>query len=192
MDEKLLSGVLFAGGFDGPELSRAIVSKLGSPIMALEAEENMLLDAVGSPAAVNYLKIIASLASRRVSDRFAFGKRHTEEEIEEYLKSIFFGLAVETVYVISFDKSGRAVFSEKAGEGSVNGTNVLPRRIVEIAKRRGAASVILAHNHPSGYAIASEDDVVGSVVLRELLFAAGIKLVAHYVVAGSDCTKIDI
>ena len=192
MDEKILCDLLKFAGFDAEALSALLIQKFGSAAAALEAEENMLSSTLGSESAAMYVKLLASIAARRVSDRFLFLKKHTDAEIEDYFKAIFFALPVETVYVMSFDKSGRAISCDKAGEGTVNGTNVLPRRIVEIAKRSGACSVIMAHNHPSGYATPSEDDAVGSVVLRELLFAAGIRLTAHYVVAGADCTKIEI
>ncbi|MBO7303773.1 MAG: JAB domain-containing protein [Clostridia bacterium] len=192
MDEKILCDLFNSAGFDGKELSSRLIFKFGSLAAALEADENILCEACDSKSAATYLKLAAALAARRVSDRLRFGKQNSEEEILCYFKAIFFALSVETVYVMSLDRLGRPISCEKAGEGTVNGTNVLPRRIVEIAKRAGACSVVLAHNHPSGYAVASDDDIVGSIVLRELLYAAGIKLIAHYVIAGADSVKIDI
>lgn len=192
MDREMLCDLLNFAGFDGGELSERLVAKFGSLTDALEADINLLGEVLDSKSAATYLKLVAALAARRVADRLTFGKKHTDAEILDYFKAIFFALSVETVYVMSLDKSGRTISCDKAGEGTVNGINVLPRRIVEIAKRVGACSVILAHNHPGGYAVASDDDVVGTAVLRELLYSAGVELIAHYVIAGADAAKIEI
>ena len=138
-----------------------------------------------------YIKLSVALASRRVVDSFKFGRRHTEEELCSYLVAKSFGLSVETVHVISENDSGVALACDKVGEGTVNYSNVLPRKIIEIAKRHGAKKVIICHNHPGGYAGPSDDDISSTKLLFELLLSSGIKLSAHYVVAGDKCKKID-
>jgi len=44
------------------------------------------------------------------------------------------------------------------GEGTIDRAAVYPRRVVEAALRRGAAAVVLAHNHPNGDVKPSEQD----------------------------------
>ena len=138
-----------------------------------------------------YIKIAVALASRRVTDSFKFGKKHTEDEIKRYLVAKFFGLSVETIYVITENAAGIFLSCDKVSDGTVNYSNVLPRKIIEAAKRHGAKRVIISHNHPGGYAQPSEDDITSTKLLFELLKSSGIELAAHYVIAGEKCNKID-
>jgi len=185
--EELLSRV-FA---DGAEKACELIEKFGSLIGVLEADTESLSEALsGDFRAAVYIKLCAALVSRRGCDRFKFGKKHSEAEIFEYLKYLFFGLADETVYLISFDSLGRTLSCDRVGEGTVNVSSVLPRKILDAARKRGAKRVVLAHNHPGGYAKASEDDVSATALLSALLISSGIELSAHYVVAGAECARV--
>ena len=64
------------------------------------------------------------------------------------------------------------------------------RRIVERAYRKGAAAVILAHNHPSGMISPSADDVRLTRHLDEALRLMEITLVEHYIIAGRQYAPI--
>jgi len=169
------------------EIAKRLCERFGSFREVAEADSYVIEDAVGDAACALYIKLAVALASRRICDRFKFGRSHTEEETKEYLKHLFFGLSIETVYLISIDGLGKAIACDRVGEGTVNLSNVLPRRLLEAAKRRGAKSVIIAHNHPGGFAMPSTDDVTSTSLLRELFESSGIKLINHYVVAGDDC-----
>jgi DNA repair protein RadC len=72
------------------------------------------------------------------------------------------------------------------GEGSVNSANVPIRRIVEIALSANATTVVLAHNHPSGLAIPSADDIQTTYRLAVALDAVEITLADHIVVSNED------
>lgn len=137
-----------------------------------------------------YIKLVSALVSRRYTDAFRFGKKYTYEEIGEYLKALFFGLSDEAVYVISLDCGGKIISCDKAGEGSVNATAITSRRILEICKKHSAKSVIIAHNHPGGKALASEEDISAGNFLSEVLTSAGITLSCQYIVSGIDFIRI--
>ena len=176
---------------DSGEISERLTERYTSFNEIAEADTDALAEATGGDGSVAlYIKLAVALASRRVCDVFKFGKRHTAEEVENYLKHLFFGLPVETVYILSIDKNGKAVACDKVAEGTVNFSNVTPRKLLEVARRRGACEVIIAHNHPGGYAQPSNDDIAATELLRELLSASDIRLVNHYVVAGADCTTV--
>lgn len=146
----------------------------------------------GDMSTALYIRLVLAIVSRRFCDEFKFGKEHTEEEIEKYLAALFYGLSVETAYVMSFNASGKAVACDKINEGVINFSSILPRKIIEISKARKANSVIIAHNHPEGYAKASSDDITSTKLLKSILESADIRLISHYVVADSECVKIDL
>lgn len=185
--EELLSHVVKAPD----KAAERLIDYFGSFTAIAEAEAEEIRDALdGDMATAIYLKLSIALAARRESDKLVLGKKHTEEEIKKHFVAFFFGMSVETVAVMSFDGSGKVLAVDKAGEGTVNFSNVMPRKILEIAKRRKAKCVAIAHNHPGGYSIPSDDDVASSNMLSEMLLISGIRVFANYVVAGNECTRI--
>lgn len=154
-----------------------------SRVFCAEGEELALLPGVGEAVAV-YLKLLAALTTRTVTDSFVPGKIYTEGAVTAFLAALFRTEAVETVYMLSWDASHRLCAVDCVCRGSVNSSGVTPRRFLEIALRKRAASVTLAHNHPSGEARPSREDLFTTANLRSAFAAAGIDLTEHYVVAG--------
>ena len=75
---------------------------------------------------------------------------------------------------------------DMVGEGSVNSASVPIRRVVEMALANNATSVVIGHNHPSGFAVPSEEDIRTTYRLAMALQAVEIQLVDHVVVADRD------
>ena len=71
-------------------------------------------------------------------------------------------------------------------KGSVAASPVSVRQVVENALYAGASSIILAHNHPSGVALPSQQDLLVTRQIREALSPLNIRLADHVVVADSD------
>ena len=76
------------------------------------------------------------------------------------------------------------------GEGSVNSASVPIRRIVEMALGMNATTVVLAHNHPSGLALPSGDDVQTTRRLAAALDGVDITLADHIIVADDDYVSL--
>ena len=75
-------------------------------------------------------------------------------------------------------------------EGSVNTAEVSVRKVVEAALSVNATTVVLAHNHPSGIAVPSMEDIVTTRRMAVALDAVGITLEDHIVVAGRDYVSL--
>ena len=60
------------------------------------------------------------------------------------------------------------------------------RRIVEMALTEGASTVVLAHNHPSGIALPSYEDIATTRRLAAALNTVDVVLADHIVVADDD------
>lgn len=147
------------------------------------------IESVGASGA-NLLCLFSALNSRKETDKFKFGCKHSEAEITDYLKALFMPMANETLYALLLDAARRVISSEYLGEGTVNSTTVVPRKILEVAVRKNASSIIIAHNHPMGFASPSAADLSTTEQIRELLQTMRIGLEAHYVVAYDEYTKI--
>ncbi len=137
------------------------------------------------------IKLIGYVNSRRVSERFEFGKVHTELELREYLSAIFLGVSVERVYAILLDERGRTVSVDHVSDGTVTSSDIIPRKVLEFAKKKKASTIMLAHNHPKGSATASNDDIMTTARLRSVFASVGVRLSAHYIVADGEICKIN-
>jgi DNA repair protein RadC len=82
------------------------------------------------------------------------------------------------------DEKKRITAVENMGEGTVGASEVYPRKLLEVAIKNKAKSIILAHNHPHGGPTASDDDIEGTKRLKAIFSKAGIELAVHYVVSG--------
>ena len=73
--------------------------------------------------------------------------------------------------------------------GTIDSTVVYPREVVKEALRVNAASVILAHNHPSGNSNPSRQDLEITRTLKEILLVIDV-LVLDHIIVGDDVTSL--
>ena len=83
------------------------------------------------------------------------------------------------------DAQNRLVKADELFSGTLTQTSVYPREVVKAALANNAAAVILAHNHPSGVAEPSRADEVLTSSLKQALAMIDVKLLDHFIVAGS-------
>ena len=114
----------------------------------------------------------------------------TIEKCGEYLVPFFFGRTVETVFLLCLDAKCKVLCCKEIGEGSVNSAGISIRKIVETALGANASTVVLAHNHPSGLAIPSAEDIQTTKRVAVALSAVEITLADHIVVADNDYVSL--
>jgi len=74
---------------------------------------------------------------------------------------------------------------ERMFYGTINGSNVYPRPVVQKALEHNAASVVLVHNHPSGVAEPSQSDRAMTDRLQKALQLIDVRLLDHFII-GDD------
>ena len=191
MNVKELEELLSHGVKNAAEKALLLARRYDSMLAIAEADSYELAEVMkGDKNAALYLKLATALTGRRICDGFKMPKKHTEEEICEFLVALFYGRAVETVYAILIDEKGRCVSVDTVGSGTINYSSIIPRRIIEVAKANKATSVIVAHNHPGGVAVPSNDDIAAQRMLANMLLNSGLTLEAGFVVAGAECQRI--
>lgn len=92
----------------------------------------------------------------------------------------------EEFVVLFLDNQHRLIVHETLFKGSISHTEVHIREVVKSCLRHNAAAVILAHNHPSGYAEPSDADRRITTLLKQALDLMDIRLLDHLVVGGMD------
>lgn len=171
---------------------KAITDRYSSARTLLAADFEMLSDIpeLGEQGAY-FIRVAFALAARRVTDGFRFGRAHTEEEILDYFKALFLTETDEAVYCMFFDEAERPIACEFINEGTVSTASVLPRKILEVAIKKRAAGIIIAHNHPAGVADTSIEDITATERISSIFRSSGKRVICHYVISGDQHSKID-
>ena len=72
---------------------------------------------------------------------------------------------------------------EVVSVGTLNASLVHPREVFQRAIREGSANLILVHNHPSGDASPSSDDIEITARLAKVGELVGIEVLDHVILA---------
>jgi DNA repair protein RadC len=83
------------------------------------------------------------------------------------------------------DAQHRVIASEEMFRGTLTQTSVYPREVVKAALAHNAASILFAHNHPSGVTEPSRADELLTQALKQALELVDVKVLDHFVIAGS-------
>ncbi len=106
--------------------------------------------------------------------------------VRQYLQVQLNGLEHEVFLAIFLSAQNRVIASEEMFRGTLTQTSVYPREVVKRALFRNAASIIFAHNHPSGVAEPSRSDEMLTQALKQALALVDVKVLDHFVVGGGS------
>jgi DNA repair protein RadC len=163
--------------------------------MSIHSSSNVLSDAVsallvreadGQYRAANPEEVL--LQARRVlSYRVRRGAVFSSPAIvKDYLRLQIGELEHEVFCVLFLDAQNRMIAMREMFRGTVTQTSVYPREVVKEALVLNAASVILAHNHPSGHPEPSRADEFLTQTLKTSLALVDVRVLDHLVVGGSE------
>jgi DNA repair protein RadC len=102
-------------------------------------------------------------------------------QAERFLWLRLAGLQHEELHAVWLDGHHRVIDCDVLAKGAVDRAQIDPRVVVQCALQRNARYAILAHNHPSGVAEASAEDVRWTRQVREALGMFEVELLVHYV-----------
>lgn len=175
---------------DVKEPAKRLIRKFGNLKGILDApvEELRKVEKIGTVTPVA-LKIIRAAATIYLQQN-AEGREILSDTatMGDFWRMKLGGLPNEVFQVGYLDSAYRLLRDgvETLEEGTIDRANVYPRRMVESALRRGAAALVLAHNHPNGNVQPSEQD---KLLTRTLVLAAEavqLKIVDHLIVSGEE------
>jgi len=169
-------------------IAHGLMNHFGSFSKVFEAAPQDLMEVEGiGEHAVTLIQLVTQLGRRYQLDRAKTDLiLNDTARMGSFVAPLFHGLTDEVVYLICLDGSLRVTHYEKLAEGSVNALSFSIRRAVEIALKRKAVYVVLAHNHPSGLAIPNVTDIATTEQLIHALAPLGIRFADHIIVAGDD------
>ena len=109
--------------------------------------------------------------------------------VRDYLRLAFAREEREVFVVMFLNAQHRLIEAEALFHGTLTQTSVYPREVVKRALQLNAASVLLAHNHPSGAAEPSRADEYLTQSLKQALALVDIRVLDHFVVGGAAVTS---
>ena len=173
---------------DTNPIAHALLDRFGSLSQVLEAdvEELKKVPGIKDHAATLLALVIDLCRYYQVNCAQQTEILTTLDACGKYLVPRFFGRTKETVFLLCLDAKCKVLCCKELGEGTVNATSISVRKVVETALNANATTVILAHNHPSGVALPSNEDVVTTRRIAAALQAVEIYLADHIVVADGD------
>ena len=173
---------------DTNPIAHALLQRFGSVAGVMEStpEELAKVPGMGQNAATFLSLVLAAGRYYMVNKQENLTILTSVERCGQYLVPFFHGRRNETVFLLCLDAKCKVICCKEVGEGSVNSASVPIRRIVEMALGANATSVVIAHNHPSGIALPSADDIQTTRRLAMALSTVEIQLVDHIVVADDD------
>lgn len=177
---------------DTNELAHLLMKEFGSLNAVFDADFQDLCNVkgIGQNTAV-LIKMIPDLARRYLEGCTTKTDMFTEiAQIGDFLRPKFVGRTNEMVFLLCLDNKGGIVYADFIAEGAINAAPIYVRPILETAMRSRAVSVILAHNHPSGLALPSAQDLQATQTVYKALETAKIRLMDHFVFAGDDYVSL--
>ena len=106
--------------------------------------------------------------------------------VRDYLRLLLAGKPHEVFVVVMLDSQNRVLQCNEMFRGTLTQTSVYPREVVKDALEANAASLIFAHNHPSGVSEPSRADEMLTQSLKAALALVDVKVLDHFVVAGGE------
>ena len=188
-DAELLAIFLRVGvtGKSAVDLARDLLTQFGSlnGIFAAQLSELTQVHGIGSSKYVQ-LQAIFEMSRRALNEQMQVKDiLSSPKQVRDYLCLKLGNLTREVFFVLFLDAQNRVVTTEEMFSGTLTQTSVYPREVVKRALHYNAASVIFAHNHPSGIAQQSQADELITKQLKEALALVDVRVLDHFIVAGN-------
>ena len=186
-----LIALLLRTGFKGTsvlQLAQQLLDHFGGVQGLLHAQVDDLKRIKGlGPAKRAELAAVIEIARRALAQELAHRPAFDHPtKVKDYLKLQLGKLPYEVFAVMFLDAQTRLLKFEEMFRGTLTQTSVYPREVVKRALDLHAASVVLAHNHPSGVAQPSKADEYLTLNLINALKLIDVRVLDHFVVGEGE------
>ncbi len=177
---------------DTNEIAHDLLNTFGSIAGVLDAPTEQLLKVKGiTENSVALIKLILPIASIYRSSKVNPEKSFTStNQIGDYLIEKYLSFNKETVAITSFNSKGQILGFDILAEGDSSSVELSVRKILEIVMKRNPVCVVLSHNHPSGFAIPSSEDITLTANLFNILANINVRLLDHIIIANNDYVSL--
>jgi DNA repair protein RadC len=191
LTEAELLGILLGKGTrkkTAIDLARELLDQYESlqKLFSRSPSELMKVKGIGSAKAATLsaaFELARRIQSQKSGAKVSF--KRSSEVFEHYLP-LMRDLRKEVFKVLLLNRANRLIKEVTISEGTLEASIVHPRDVFREALLEPAAGIILIHNHPSGNASPSEEDLRITKQLVEAGRLLGIKVYDHLILAGES------
>lgn len=175
-------------GKSAVDLARELLERFGSLSRLCSAERTEVCAAPGlGLAKYAQLQAVMEMARRALAEQMQHGDvLSSPMAVRDYLRFTLKERPYEVFAAVFLDAQNRVIGLEELFRGTLTQTSVYPREVVKRALAHNAAALILAHNHPSGVAEASQADRLLTQQLKQALSLVDVRVLDHFIVAGTQ------
>jgi len=191
---ELLAIVMATSGQRGENvlsLAQRVLSSVGdvSRLRQASIEDLCEIKGIGQAKAILLLAVVELARRMSASEGVNIIVRSPQDVRNLLLERLQFEER-ERFMCILLNTKNHCLGVEEISVGSLNSSIVHPREVFKVAVRRSAASIIVAHNHPSGDVTPSREDVEVTRRLCEAGRVLGIELLDHVIFGDEDILSL--
>jgi DNA repair protein RadC len=193
-DAELLALLLRTGipGKNALQMGQELLDNFGGVAGLLHTSHESLNSVKGlGPAKRAEIVAVLELARRALASELKEKALFTTPQaVRDYLQLQLGSRPHEIFAVLFLDSQHRLIALEEMFRGTLTQTSVYPREVVIRALALNAASVVLAHNHPSGAAEPSRADELLTHTLKTTLALVDVRVLDHFVVTSTQALSM--
>ena len=177
---------------DTNEIAHKLIQRFGSlpKVLRASAKELEQVEGVGKNVSC-FLSLFSAVEGYcKIQESKELVILEDIEQCGKYLARFFHNKKNETVYLLCLDAKRMVLDCRKVCEGSVNSASISIRKVVDMALSANATSAVLAHNHPSGMALPSGEDIETTKRVARALHLVDVTLSDHIVVAEDEYVSL--
>ncbi|QLH42377.1 MAG: DNA repair protein RadC [Coxiellaceae bacterium] len=193
-DAELIAIFLRTGvsGQNAIDLARQLLQDFGGLRGLLEADYERIAHTRG----IGQAKYVLFQAALEIGRRYLYANlqrldimSHAQDACQ-YLQAKLASYQREVFACLYLDNRHRIIQFDELFHGSIASATVYPREVIKRALVHNAAAVIFAHNHPSGVAEPSQDDIELTKRLMNALEPLEIRVLDHIVVGSNEAVSM--
>lgn len=174
------------------QLSDRLIRDYGEKSIMSERSPDKLSEDLDIPIVKACQIVACGELGRRIFDRSDSGFKtiRNAKDVYEYLSEMR-NLPKEHLRGLFLNSHNRIIRDEVITIGTVNSNMIHPREVFRVAIECNAAALVLAHNHPSGEASPSKEDVEITNQIIQAGKILGISVLDHVIIAKDGFVSIE-
>jgi DNA repair protein RadC len=168
------------------EMIKELVHRYPSPASLVEVTEQELTDIRGIGSSKAKQIVAAVQLVRELNAPFPEPAiiRHPSD-VHQLLSAELRFASKENFICLFLNTKNRVIFKEVISTGTLNASLVHPREVFRAAIKRSSASIVCAHNHPSGDPSPSSEDIQITCRLIDAGKIIGIDVIDHIIIGSN-------
>ena len=193
-DAELLAILLRVGtrGMSAVDLARYLITEFGSLSQLMSANERELMKHKGMGlASYTQFAVVKEIGQRilvaELCEQTVF---NAPDQVKQFLRLQLGSEKVEVTLALLLNRQNQLLCIRELARGTLAENTVYIREVVKLALDEHASALIIAHNHPNGDLIPSDEDIKATSDLFRTLKPVGIMLLDHIIVAGGQAISL--